>query len=75
MGHMNKDMFQIARSWMALVVTALAMLTWSAGTMTAQVKLQQNNVDEVLKAYTIDLMQGLTEAGLRFAAKSLTLQI
>ena len=56
-------------------VTALAMLTWSAGTMTAQVKLQQNNVDEVLKAYTIDLMQGLTDAGLRFAAKSLTLQI
>ena len=56
-------------------VTALAMLTWIAGTMTAQVKLQQNNVDEVLKAYTIDFMQGLTEAGLRFAAKSLTLQI
>ena len=36
------------------ILTACALLLGSVGTLTAQVKLQSNNVDEVLKAMTLE---------------------
>lgn len=36
------------------ILTAFAILLGSIGTMTAQVKLQPQNVDEVLKAMTLE---------------------
>jgi beta-glucosidase len=46
------------------IVTACAILLGSIGTMTAQVRLQANNVDEVLKVMTLEEKAMLVVGGL-----------